>query len=111
MGNEALATRNELRVMDMGQAKMEGKETEQGVAPRWMGEEDNPSIDVEHEEAYFVAIEMVRNGGSFVSNLGEALRCADIHNVRKIKSTWPDYWKKYKQMAIAEAKRREAEKK
>ena len=46
-------------------------------------------------ESKAVAEMMIRYGGSFVSNLGEALLHADLHNTRKIKATWPEYWQEY----------------
>lgn len=39
-----------------------------------------------------VAENMERFGGSFMQNLGRALRHADIENVRKIYQTWTDEW-------------------
>lgn len=47
------------------------------------------------EEQYFVSQAMIRYGGSFASNLGQALAHADINNTVKIKSTWPEEWQKY----------------
>ena len=46
-------------------------------------------------EAYHVATAMRRQGGGFVKNLGEALANADLENRKKIKDTWPEYWKEY----------------
>lgn len=34
-------------------------------------------------------------GGSFVKCLAEAAMHADPQNFRKIKETWPEYWKEY----------------
>lgn len=38
---------------------------------------------------------MIVYGGSFFSYLGHALACADEDNAQKIKTTWPDEWKKF----------------
>ena len=47
------------------------------------------------EEKYYVALGMERFGGGFAQRLGEALVRADKFNAQKIKSAWPDEWKKY----------------
>lgn len=47
------------------------------------------------EERYFVSLGMRRIGGSFVKALGEALSHADLFNLKKIKDTWPEYWKEF----------------
>ncbi len=41
---------------------------------------------------------MLRFGGSFVKLLGKMGRQADDNNLAKIKSTWPEYWEKYKEL-------------
>lgn len=46
-------------------------------------------------EQYLVARAMQKHGGSFVSSLGKALEKADATNFKKIKKTWPAYYKKY----------------
>jgi hypothetical protein len=51
-------------------------------------------VDIE-EEKYFVSAGMIRFGGSFVSNLGEALSRADTENTRRIKKAFPEYWDIY----------------
>lgn len=43
-------------------------------------------------ESKTVATNMEKFGGSFSKNLGKALSCADIENIKKIKSTWPELW-------------------
>lgn len=45
---------------------------------------------------------MERFGGSFISALATAIRCADTHNLWKIKTTWPEYWAEYTHMAVIE---------
>ena len=47
------------------------------------------------EEKYFVSKGMRAEGGSFVASLGEALAHADLNNVRRIKTAFPEYWKEY----------------
>lgn len=47
------------------------------------------------EEQFTVAQNMQRYGGSFVSHLGAALAYADIHNIRRIKNAFPEYWEEY----------------
>jgi hypothetical protein len=49
------------------------------------------------QEAYKVTVAMQKFGGSFVKKLAEALLCADIHNIKKIKAAWPEYWQEYLQ--------------
>lgn len=40
-------------------------------------------------------------GGSFVQALGLAALYADTTNLQLIKSTWPQYWNRYAEMAKA----------
>lgn len=54
------------------------------------------SIEIEKTK---IAYAMIRFGGDFVTELGRALLNADIHNTRKIKSTWPEYWEQYLEMS------------
>ena len=42
---------------------------------------------------------MQRWGGSFVQALAQAARRADAENLRRIKTTWPEYWRDYGEMA------------
>lgn len=42
---------------------------------------------------------MQKYGGSFVSNIGAALRVADSDNASRIKQAFPEYWQKYLDMA------------
>jgi len=42
---------------------------------------------------------MMEYGGSFVRKLGAAALVADEQNLRRIKSTWPEYWSQYTRMA------------
>ena len=49
----------------------------------------------EFQEAHQVGEAMVRYGGSFTKYLGRALLRADIHNLRKIKETWPEDYETY----------------
>ncbi len=42
---------------------------------------------------------MMEYGGSFVRKLGAAALVADEQNLRRIKSTWPEYWDQYSRMA------------
>ncbi len=42
---------------------------------------------------------MERYGGSFVQALAVLARRADVVNLRRIKDTWPIYWKQYEEMA------------
>ena len=53
---------------------------------------DNPE-DFETLEA------MRQYGGGFVKQLSELCNIADRINLRKIKDTWPEYWKQYSGMA------------
>jgi hypothetical protein len=46
-----------------------------------------------------VARTMIEYGGSFVRKLGAAALVADEQNLRRIKSTWPEYWEQYTRMA------------
>lgn len=46
-------------------------------------------------EPYIVSNNMIKYGGSFVKALGQALKCADHINQRKIKEAFPGYWKQY----------------
>lgn len=42
---------------------------------------------------------MEKYGGSFVSHLATAARHADPVNLQKIKATFSEYWREYKEMA------------
>ena len=42
---------------------------------------------------------MMEYDGSFVRKLGAAALVADQQNLRRIKSTWPEYWEQYTRMA------------
>lgn len=54
-----------------------------------------------YAEHYAIGEAMIVYGGSFMSNLGQALRYADSENQKKIKETWPDDWKRYREMAVS----------
>jgi hypothetical protein len=78
-----------------------------------MSENRQPIVDIEQAErdvsiqdvvtflteAYAVGKEMLEHGGSFVRMLGQMLSHADYENSKKIKTTWPEYWKQYAEMA------------
>ncbi len=49
----------------------------------------------EFQEAHQVGEAMVKYGDSFTKHLGRALLRADIHNLRKIKETWPEDYEIY----------------
>ena len=53
----------------------------------------------ELNEHLVVAETMKKFGGSFVRSLGEALLLADHINQHKIKTTFHEYWKQYKEIA------------
>jgi hypothetical protein len=48
---------------------------------------------------YDIIQAMRRFGGSFVRALAEAAQAADDVNFAKLKATWPEYWKKYADLA------------
>lgn len=52
-----------------------------------------------NEEDIKVVEEMAKFGGSFVQHLAELCWHADANNLQRIKDTWPEYWKQYKDMA------------
>ena len=43
---------------------------------------------------------MIRYGGHFIRHLAVAAQYADSENLKKIKDTWPDEWKKYEAMGV-----------
>lgn len=51
-------------------------------------------------------VQMEARGGSFVKALANACRYADPINLEKIKSAFPDYWRKYQTAAEQELQRR-----
>lgn len=53
------------------------------------------------EQQQRVADSMEKFGGSFIQNLGRALRHADLENLRKIYQTWTDEWLVYLNFAKA----------
>ena len=52
-----------------------------------------------------IATAMRKYGGSFVQHLGDALLYADADNTAKIKTTWPEYWDQYADMARIDKER------
>jgi hypothetical protein len=52
-----------------------------------------------YSEAFAIGQAMRTYGGSFVSHLGQALQYADSENQAKIRTTWPEYWQRYLEMA------------
>lgn len=42
---------------------------------------------------------MIKFGGSFAKNLGQAARFADLSNLHKIKVAFPEIWSQYEKMA------------
>jgi hypothetical protein len=48
---------------------------------------------------YDVIEAMKRYGGSFVKKLAEAFALADPQNQARLKAAFPEYWKKYTEMA------------
>jgi hypothetical protein len=58
-----------------------------------------PYTDEERERDLRIMAAMKKFGGSFVQALAEAARRADVLNLYKIKTTWPEYWQKYEAMA------------
>lgn len=51
-----------------------------------------------NEEDYKIIEKMTKYGGSFVQILAQLAHRADSINLQKIKDTWPEYWKEYKEM-------------
>lgn len=51
----------------------------------------------ENDQAVITA--MLKFGGHFAKCLAEAAMRADSENLRRIKTTWPEYWVKYTEMA------------
>lgn len=60
---------------------------------------------MEQNEQIQVGNAMESYGGSFVAALGKALLRADSENAQKIKIAFPEDWKKYNEMAKADATR------
>lgn len=52
------------------------------------------------DERLLVTKTMQKYGGSFVKKLGELIPLADDENLEKIKTTWPEYWEKYKNIRL-----------
>ncbi|HEX9331429.1 MAG TPA: hypothetical protein VF896_06060 [Anaerolineales bacterium] len=52
----------------------------------------------DYDQDWWTQEAMLRFGGSFVKLLGKMGRQADDNNLAKIKSTWPEYWEKYKEL-------------
>ena len=50
------------------------------------------------ERDHMIIDAMEKYGGSFVKVLAQLCRRADANNLRKIKETWPNYWKDYEEM-------------
>lgn len=52
------------------------------------------------EERYYVGNAMLEYGGSFCKKLSPLVFSADQINLKKIKSTWNEYWEKYLEIGI-----------
>jgi hypothetical protein len=48
-----------------------------------------------YDDSRKVAGTMIEYGGCFVKHLGAALECADLVNIRRVKTAFPEYWEKY----------------
>jgi hypothetical protein len=48
---------------------------------------------------------MIRHGGSFVRQLGQLFRQADVDNQQRLKTAFPEYWKKYSEIAHVRGER------
>lgn len=51
------------------------------------------------ETDYDISEAMIRFGGGFVSQLGLLFRQADLANRARLKAAFPDYWRRYAEMA------------
>ena len=50
---------------------------------------------------------MLIYGGGFAKALAHAARLADSNNLEKIKATWPEYWTRYRELALLDRKHEE----
>ncbi len=50
-----------------------------------------------NDESFKVAVAMIRLGGGFFGQLGEALARADRENTLIIKNAWPEDWARYRE--------------
>lgn len=60
---------------------------------------------IDQDEVLKVSRAMIREGGSFVCELGRALSHADPTNQQKIKDAFPEYWERYTRIAERLAKK------
>ena len=51
-----------------------------------------------NEQEFKVVENMEKYGGSFVQALAECFHRADPHNIKRLKSTFEDYWNEYSKM-------------
>lgn len=51
-----------------------------------------------YDKDWWTTEAMIQKGGSFVRDLGRLYRKADSDNQARIRSTWPEYWKKYSEL-------------
>lgn len=61
------------------------------------------------DENYWIPEAMIRTGGGFVSRLGELYRIGDLDNQRKLRNAFPEYCEEYKQRALKNWERWQAE--
>ena len=54
---------------------------------------------LEKDQDYNTIQAMLKYGGDFVYHLAVAASHADANNYSKLKSTFPEYWKQYEEMA------------
>lgn len=53
-----------------------------------------------NDEEFKIIEAMETYGGSFVKSLSQCFRHADPINFKKLKDAFPEYWEKYKKMAL-----------
>ena len=53
----------------------------------------------EYDRDFKITEKMIAVGGSFVNGLGNLWRAGDLDNQRRLKEAFPEYWKRYGELA------------
>ena len=61
------------------------------------------------DEDFWIPEAMIRAGGGFVKALGHLFRKADLENQHKLKTTFKEYWYTYREIALVNWERWQAE--
>lgn len=71
---------------------------------RWVYKRKKTEME---QQSFYVILGMKNFGGDFIKSLAEALKHADMNNIKKIHDTWQEEWNKYYQMGLEITKQKD----